>query len=283
MNIKRREFLKSMAAASAVMSFGGLTKLSGAEKELPIGIQLYTVRSKTGKDFKGTLKKLVDIGYKNFEFAGYGGMDAGELLGFMGDIGANTCGAHEGYDGLLKDFDSVLDFNQAIGNPYMVVPSMPGRVRTGGADDIKRFADNLNTFGFKARKAGVQIGYHNHSFEFKKVDGEKTVWDILFSHADVDMLKAEVDIAWVYNAGLDPVEFLETWDERIKLLHMKDMDENKKLSPIGEGIIDMKGVVKKAKEIGVDWFIVEQDKTRKGKDIMDEVALSYKNLSKLLS
>ena len=219
----------------------------------------------------------------NFEFAGYGGMDAGQVISFMDEIGANTCGTHEGYEGLLKNFDSVLEFNQAIGNPYMVVPSMPGRVRNGGVEEIKRFADNLNKFGFKAKQAGIQLCYHNHSFEFDKVDGEKTIWDILFNHADGEMLKAEVDVAWVYNAGIDPVAHLEAWGDRIKLLHMKDLDENKKLAPIGKGIIDMKAVVNKAKEIGVDWYIVEQDSTRKGKDILDEIGISFKNLSKLLS
>ncbi len=281
--ISRRDFVKTMSAATALLGLGGMSTMARAEDELPIGIQLYTVREKAAKDFKGALKKVSKIGYKNFEFAGYGGMEAADLAAFLQDIGANTCGTHHGYDGLLKNFDRVLEFNQAIGSPYLVVPSMPGRLRQAGVDEIKRFADNLNIFGYKARQVGIQLCYHNHSFEFKKIDGDQTIYDVLFNRADVDMVKAEVDIAWVYNAGVDPVAHLEKWRDRVKLLHMKDLDADKKLAPVGEGVIDMKGVVKKAKEIGVDWYIVEQDRPRKGKDIMDEIAVSFKNLSALLS
>ena len=282
MNFTRRDFLKSAAATGAAVSLGGFANIVKAESDLPIGIQLYTVRDKSGKDFKGALKKVAEIGYKHFEFAGYGGMDAGAMNAFMEEIGASTCGTHEGYGNFLKDADGVIEFNQAIGNPYITVPGMPGHVRKN-VDELKRFADNLNKFGYKVKQAGMQLCYHNHSFEFDKIDGDKTIWDILFSTADADMLKAEVDIAWVYNADVDPVEFLSTWGDRVKLLHMKDLNKDRKLAPVGEGEIDMKKVVKVAKEIGVDWYIVEQDRTRAGKDIMDEIAISYKNLVKLLS
>lgn len=282
MNVTRRNFLKGMAATGAVLSFGEFANLAKAESELPIGIQLYTVRDLSGKDFKGTLRKVAEIGYKNFEFAGYGDMDAGALNAFMQKIGASTCGSHEAYEKFLNNVDAVIDFNQAIGNPYITVPFMSAQHRNS-VEEVKRFADNLNLFGYKVKQAGMQLCYHNHSFEFEKIDGDKTVWDVLYSTADADMVKAEVDVAWVYNAGVDPIELLDTMGDRIKLLHMKDLDKSRKLAPVGEGEINMKAVIKKAKEIGVDWYIVEQDQTRPGKDILDEIAISYKNLAKLLS
>jgi len=283
MSISRRNFVKSLAATGAALSMGSVSSVLRAGEDLPIGIQLYTVRQNAAKDFKGTLKKVVKIGYKNFEFAGYGGMEAADLMSFMDQIGAKTCGTHEGYDGLIKNFDRIIEFNQAIGNPYLVVPSMPGRMRSAGINEIKRFADNLNIFGYKVKQAGMQLCYHNHSFEFKKIDGDLTIWDVIFTESDSDMVKAEIDIAWIYNAGVDPVAHLDKWGDRIKLLHMKDLDKDKNLAPVGEGVIDMKAVVKKAEEIGVDWYIVEQDRPRKGKDIMDEIVVSFKNLSRLLS
>ncbi len=282
MNVTRRIFLKGLAATGAALSFGSLARFAKAESELPIGIQLYTVRDLSGKDFKGTLKKVADIGYKNFEFAGYGDMDAGQLNAFMQEIGASTCGSHEAYEKFLDNADAVIEFNEAIGNPYITVPFMSERHRRS-VDQVKRFAENLNLFGYKVKQAGMQLCYHNHSFEFEKIDGEQTVWDVLFSVADADIVKAEVDVAWVYNAGIDPVSFLDKMGSRIKLLHMKDLDKDKKLAPVGQGEIDMPAVIKKAKEIGVEWYIVEQDQTRKGKDILDEISISYKNLVKLLS
>jgi sugar phosphate isomerase/epimerase len=282
MNVTRRDFLKGLAATGAALSVGSFAGLVKAESELPIGIQLYTVRDNSAKDFKGTLKKVADIGYKYFEFAGYGDMNAGELNAFLEEIGAKTCGSHEGYEKFIDNADAVIEFNDAIGNPYITIPYMAERLRKS-ADQVKRVADNLNLFGYKAKQAGMQLCYHNHSFEFDKIDGDKTVWDVLFSVADADMVKAEVDVAWVYNAGIDPVAFLEKWGDRVKLLHMKDLDKNKNLCPVGEGEIDLKKVADVGKKIGVEYFIVEQDRTRKGKDIMDEIALSHKNLVKILS
>lgn len=278
MNMKRRDFLKSMAATGAAL---GLANVASAESDKPIGIQLYTVRDKSGADFKGTLKKVADIGYKYFEFAGYGGMGAGELNAFLQEIGAKTCGSHEGYENFLKNADAVVEFNQAIANPYVTIPYMPNHVQQH-ADEVKRFADNLNKFGYKVRQAGMQLCYHNHSFEFKQVDGENTIWDILLGAADADMVKIELDVAWAFAADVDPVSLMDTWGDRIRLLHMKDLDAQRQLAPVGEGVIDMPKIIAKAKEIGIEWYIVEQDNSRKAKDIMDEIAISHRNMVKLL-
>lgn len=282
MNMNRRNFMKGLAAAG-VLTAAGLGSRARAASKLPIGIQLYTVRDLTRDDFQGTLKKVADIGYGYFEFAGYGGMDASELNAFMEDIGASTCGTHEGYGNFLDNAEGIIDFNSAIGAPYIVIPSMPGHFRRADVRGLQDFAYNLNTFGYKVREAGMQLCYHNHSFEFEKVDGDRTLWDVIFSETDADLVKAEVDVAWVYNAGVDPVELIDKYSDRVALLHMKDLDDNGKLAPVGEGVIDMPAVVKKAKEVGVEYYIVEQDRTREGKDILDEISISYKNLKALLS
>lgn len=282
-SISRREFGKNLAVAGAALTLGGLAAKLNAAADLPIGIQLYTVRDVLAKDFKGTLERVVKIGYKHLEFAGYGGMQAAEVDQFVKSLGATVCGTHEGYEGLVKDTAAVLAFNKTIGNKNVVVPSMPGNVRKGGVAEVEKFANMLNTFGAEAKKQGMQICYHNHSFEFEKIDGERTIFDVLFGTADADLVKSELDVAWVENAGVDTVALMKRYKGRIVSLHMKDLDSEKKLAPVGEGVIDMKKVIKAARKIGVEWYIVEQDSTRKGKDIMDEITISYNNLAKLLS
>jgi len=253
-----------------------------AGQDLPIGIQLYTVRNLSKDDFKGTLTKVAAIGYRHFEFAGYGNLGAAELNAFLATLKATPCGSHEGFDALMNDPGKVIEFNRAIRNPFVVVPSMPPAVRKGSAADIEKFAQGLTRIGGEVKKAGMQLCYHNHSFEFEKVQG-KAIWDILMSASDPDLVKAEVDLAWAFNAGVELVPFLEKFRNRIRLLHMKDLDSGKQLCPVGTGAIDWKPVVAKAKEIGVAWYIVEQDESRKGKDILDEIAISYRNLVTLLS
>lgn len=281
-SLSRREFGKTLAAIGAAFTLGSASKLF-AGNDLPIGIQLYTVRDLLSKDFKGTLEKVAQIGYRQFEFAGYGGMGADELSAFLQSLGVTVCGTHEGYEGLIRNLEGVLEFNQAIGNKFVVVPSMPGSVRNGGVNEVEQFAYQLNKIGYEAKKQGMQLCYHNHSFEFDKIDGERTIWDVLFGASDADLVKAELDIAWAANAGVDPAALMTRYPDRVALLHMKDLDKKKKLAPVGEGVIDMKKVIEKGREIGVATFIVEQDRTREGKEIVDEIALSYGNLAKMLS
>lgn len=278
-NISRRHFTKSLIATGTLLSFGDLTKDLKAKEKLPIGIQLYTVRDLSAKDFKGTLQKVAQIGYPAFEFAGYGDMEAEALKAFIDELGVTTCGSHVGFNDFAHDIDKVIEFNKTLGNKYLVVPSMPTAVRNGSQRDIEKFAYNLNVFGYKVKKENMQLCYHNHSFEFEHI-GDKTIWDILFQSSDAELVKAELDVAWVYNAGVDPVEILDQWSHRIELLHIKDMTRDKKLAAVGTGVIDMKKIIEKGKNIGVAWYIVEQDYS--DNPILQEITTSYKNLEKLV-
>jgi sugar phosphate isomerase/epimerase len=283
--VSRRNFLQRISALStgAALGFGGLRRSLHAGANLPIGIQLYTVRDLSRGDFKGTLRKVAEIGYKHFEYAGYGNFSAAEIKAFTKELGVTACGTHEGIQNFEKDSGNVVSFNKTLGTPYVVVPSMPRNIRSGGASEIEKFATTLNKYGKLVKNAGMQLCYHNHSFEFEKVEDGRTIWDVLLNATNADLVKAEVDIAWVYNADVDPVGLLDQWGDRVKLLHMKDLDKNRKLAPVGEGEIELEKVVAKAKQIGVDWYIVEQDRTREGKDILDEITISYKNMVQLLS
>ncbi len=277
-NITRREFGKTMAAASAVLSFGSFSRAT--EEPLPIGIQLYTVRDLTRENFKDTLKRVADIGYPAFEFAGYGGMQAKELKTFLDELGVQACGTHEGFNSISEDTEAVIEFNKAIGNKYIVCPSMPHLVRKGSAEMVKDFANDLNVVGYKLKKAGMQLCYHNHSFEFEKRDG-KTIFDLIFENSEPDLVQVEIDLAWAVQGGADPVKIMDKYPTRVPLLHVKDINKEGKLVPVGEGVVPFKKIFRKAKEIGVDWYIVEQDRSER--PILEAIEISYKNLVKLLS
>jgi sugar phosphate isomerase/epimerase len=293
-DVNRREFVGKITVAAAAFGLGGcasgpesgseaVESMSQSEKDLPIGLQLYTVRDAAEKDFKGTLERVRKIGYRHFEFAGYGGLAAADLAVFLKQIDADAIGTHVGFESSEQDPVAMLSYCREIGVPYVVAPSMPEDLRSGTREQIVQFAHELSDLGQKVKDSGMQLCYHNHSFEFEnKVDGE-TIYDVIFSTADPDLVKAEVDIAWVHHAKVDPVELLDKWGDRIRLLHMKDWDGDGNLAPVGTGVIDWPSVVAKAKQINVDWYIVEQDQPRPDKDIFDEITLSHRNMVQLLS
>jgi sugar phosphate isomerase/epimerase len=287
--ISRREFARQIAVAgSSVVGLNAISQisLSAAENKEKgnlslVGLQLYTVRDLTKKDFAGTLKKVAEIGYDAVEFAGFGDLKAPEVKQLIAELKLKAAGSHEAIDRLQKEVDQVIEFNKTIGNHYVVCPYLPDPWQKRGSTGFKEFAGLLEAAGEKIKAAGLQLCYHNHNFEFKK-EGEKYLLDFLFEACKADIVKAEVDAYWVKFAGLDPVEFLQNQAGRCKLIHMKDMttDGKKSFAPVGTGLMDFKGIIQTARKTGVDWFIVEQDQT--SQPVLEAITISLKNMRQLL-
>ncbi len=276
--VTRREFGKSMLAAGAA-GFLGL-RCNTVQQKLPIGIQLYTLRDLMREDFRGTIEKVAAMGYPAVEFAGYGGMTAPQVRAMLDDLGLACAGTHEGFGGLQSDLEEKIEFNKAIGNKFIICPSMPGEYRKGGLEGYKTFAAQLNTIGEKVKAAGMQFCYHNHAFEFEKADGQ-VLYDVLMQETDPELVKAEVDVYWVVRGGIDPVELIKRYSGRVPLLHMKDMDPaDESFAPVGTGSIDLEAVAKAGKASGTVWYIVEQDRTKRPP--LEAVEISLNHLKAIL-
>ncbi len=282
--ITRRDFGKQLmvAGAAATLSASFLQGCGSRTKsKLPIALQLYTVRDLMKDDFPGTLTQVAKIGYQAVEFAGFGGLSVQEVKKLLTDLQLECAGSHVGFEQLESGLESTLAFHQEIGCKYVVCPSMPGSLAEKGVEGIREFAAKLNEIGAKLKEAGVQLCYHNHSFEFKMVE-DKLLIDHLFAAADPQYVRAEVDVYWVQHGGQDPAAFLRKYAGRCPLLHMKDMTggEKKTFAPVGTGILDMRGIVRAAKETGAVWYIVEQDRSEE--PILQAIATSLKNMKELL-
>lgn len=243
---------------------------------IPIALQLYTLREETQKDFIGTLEKVAEIGYEGVEFAGYGGLKASELRKTLDKLGLKAAGSHVGIELLKNNLEEVIDYNLEIGNKYIVCPWNEYKSREDYIETAKLF----NKIGEKCREKGLEFCYHNHNHEFEIYDGEYGL-DILYKNTDKDLVKAEIDAYWVTYAGVDPVEYLKKFSNRLPLIHLKDMDkEDRSFTEIGNGIINFKEVIKIAKENGVKWLIVEQDVCKRPP--IESVKISFENLKKIL-
>jgi sugar phosphate isomerase/epimerase len=284
--ITRRDFTKGLAAG-ALLGAGGLITANSIESQsqksnrTPVGLQLYTVRDLTGKDFSGTLKKVAEIGYDSVEFAGFGNLTAKEIRTLLDDLGLSCAGSHEGFDRLNSSLSEVIDFNQAIGNSYIVCPSIPQEWRSKGVDGFKKFGEKLSAIGADLKKSGMQLCYHNHDFEFERA-GRKYLIDYMFEFSDPKLVQAEVDVYWIKYANADPVRFINRYSGRCPLIHMKDManDEKRSFAPVGAGIMDMKSIVEAARSAKAVNYIVEQDSTTG--PVLEEIAISLKNMRELL-
>ena len=269
----RRSFLKS----TSVLSAGMLMVPPGLlRSESLIGLQLYTVRDFMAKDPADTIAKVAKIGFNSVEGATYTGsqkfygMDPATFSKLLKDNGLVMPSAHyrlgeEKQKGeivkgtLLHEWDKAVDDGAAAGLKYMVCAYLSADER-GGLDHYKYVADQLNIAGERCKKAGIQLCYHNHDFEFVKQD-DKYPFDILLG-ADKDLVKMELDLYWVTKAGMDAIELFKQHPGRFPLFHMKDMDNTpeKAFTEVGNGVINFKEILKHQKEAGLQYFFVEQDK-----------------------
>ena len=245
---------------------------------LSIGLQLYSIKEETSKDFVGTLKKVAEIGYQGVEFAGYGGLSSLELKQLLQELKLKPCGSHVPLVDLTENLNKVIEYNLEIGNPYIICPY----AEYGSKKDFLDMAQRLTSVAEKCSKQGLMVGYHNHAHEIQQFDGEFGL-DLIYKNTDPTMVKAEIDTYWIQYAGTNPIEYVKKHADRCELLHIKDMEiieGVKRSTEIGNGIMDIKALVETAKAIDVKWLIVEQEFF--AKPLMEAVTIGYKNLKKLI-
>lgn len=269
----RRSFIKS----SSILSAGIL--LAPPEfnrRQTLVGLQLYTVRDLMQQTPADTIAKVAKIGFNSVEGATYTGsqnfygMNPAAFAVLLKDNGLIMPSCHyrlgeEKTNGeivkgtMLHEWDKAVDDAAAVGVKYMVCAYLSPAER-GELDHYKYVADQLNIAGEKCKKAGIQLCYHNHDFEFTK-NNNRYPMDILFG-ADEDLVKFEMDLYWVAKAGMDPIALFNQHPGRFPLMHLKDMDktEQHSFTEVGNGSIDFKTILKHQKKAGLKYFFVEQDK-----------------------
>lgn len=230
--------------------------------ENPIAIQLYTVREPARHDFPGTLRRLARGGAGAVEFAGYGGMPIEELRALVRELGLRVVGSHIPLDVWEERTAACLAEVKALGGAYAVVPWVPEDRRRDIAD-ARSLAASLSAWAVAARAAGLGFAYHHHAFEFDPLpDGSgATLFDILVSETDPDLVTFEIDVYWAARGGLDPARLLRDLHGRVHLVHLKDLGEepDRPDRPAGEGSLRWEEILPAATAAGVTWWIIEQD------------------------
>lgn len=248
---------------------------------IPISLQLYTVRDLTAKDMAGTLAAVAKMGFQFVELAGYGNLkSAAEVKRALDSVGLKVSSSHTSLDALEANLPAAIEDARTLGHRHIVVPWL-AEARRSTVEGYKQAAASMNRIGAETRRNGIGLAYHNHDFEFKKLDGRNGL-DWLFDSCDADLVGAEVDVYWVKSGGEDPVERLAKFGRRATLVHLKDMARDGKYAPLGTGILDFPKILTACAACDTKFLIIEQDVTY---DLppMEAVAVSWnylKNLAK---
>ena len=171
-----------------------------------------------------------------------------------------------------------------IGCEYVVIPYLTEEYRPGNPK-FKEVIEGAKTLGVKAKELGMKLAYHNHDFEFEKIDGEYAL-DILYKEVPADLLQPQLDTCWVNVGGENPADYIRKYAGRIEILHLKDfagqksenmyaligIDEDEKkdtqgkfeFRPVGSGVQNFPAILQAAKEVNAKWVVVEQDSPSMG-------------------
>lgn len=224
------------------------------------GLQLYSVRDAMKADVPGTIKKVAEMGYAGVEFAGFYNYSAKDIKKMLDDNGLKVFGTHTGLPELTDDkLAGTIKYMQEIGNKNIVIPGAPIGTKKQQAATIAR----INTIQPILEKEGITLSFHNHSHEFEKKLFTPAFYPKLVGETSCCL---EVDTFWAFNAGVNPIEHITKYADRIRLIHLKDGFKKSRFKPaqgmsLGSGEAPVKAVLNKAIELG--FTIVVESETQK--------------------
>jgi sugar phosphate isomerase/epimerase len=231
---------------------------------LPIGFQGYDARFLLRKDWNGGWKKLRDMGFQSVDlvsFKGYGyeksslaNMPAKEIRKAIDSVGMQCENCQFYYSELHETFDEKIEFSHDIGLRNIICAPAPARTKT--IDDWKWQANQLNQLGEKVKKAGFQLGYHNHDLEFMPIQGIRP-YDVLMKNTDPQLVMFQIDVGNLTFGGADAIEYLKKYTNRYFSMHAKDYLPGKTSVPVGQGILDWKKIFEIAKQTPIQNYFAE--------------------------
>lgn len=297
----RRNFLNS----AGILTIAGLVNTNQlfAQAGLidKVGLGLFSIPNMLDKDLNGAFEMLSKIGFKEiepfgpypfstekartsweaitpnlgFKGSGYFGKQPAAFLATAKANGLSIPALHTDFETLATKMGPLAEAANQMGAKYVVLPSIPAEHRKN-IDDYKRTAAIFNKIGAEAKKHGIRFGYHNHGYGLQVTNGKMPL-DIIFDETDPLLVYFEMDLYWTMAGGANPVELFKKHPGRYKMMHVKDMKEQKRfagdggdpsqwiamfpyMTSAGEGVFDLPTILKTAKQSGVDHFFVEQDR-----------------------
>ena len=236
---------------------------------MKFSVQLYTLRDEI-KNAEGLLNifpKLKALGFDGVEFAGYYGLDAKTIKKALDDNGLVATGTHTGTSSFLpENIDATIEFHKELGMNLIGV----GGAAHGTDAEAERTSLIFEWANKYGESKGVKFFYHTHDGEFKTLESGRVAIDVLKKGAYL-----EIDTFWSYVAGIDTYKFCMDNQDRMEHLHIKD-GIGRSPCALGEGDNDLEMVIKLAKDLGLEWLVLENDNPQPTP--LDDVGRSIKYL-----
>lgn len=252
-----------------------------------IGLQLYSLRNQFKNDVPGTLKLINDWGITKSEGGGTYGLEMDEFQDLLEKNDLDVVSVGAGY-GDLKDgnLDKIIENAKAFGAKYVMCAWIDHEGNNFDIEKTKEATEVFNKAGKRLKEEGLTLAYHAHGYEFRPYE-DGTLFDYMAKNAE--HFAFEMDVYWVQHGGGDPLALLNKYPDKVVLLHLKDMQHGVKGNNtghedvetnvvLGTGQVDIAGVVKRAKELGVvEYMFIEDECSR----VVEQVPQSLEFLENL--
>lgn len=244
---------------------------------LKIGAQYYTIRSycQTTEDFEESCKKISQIGYRYIQLSGIGNFSANEIKPILDKYDLKTVCTHRPAENYLNNLESEIEFHKTLNCNVAGLGSMPGF--NAKPETVDNFIKNFKPVANRLAEENIVFAYHNHSFEFEKIDG-KYVFDIICDNMATDNFKLILDVYWLAHSGINPAKFIYEHKNDIACVHFKDLkiSDNKPVyAEIGQGNIDWDEVISVCRDCNVLYAVVEQDSNFTDDNPFKSLKMSY--------
>jgi hypothetical protein len=262
-HLTRRDILKlgGSAAASAFL----LPLLEGrtaaaAWKRIPIGTQHWCVRKELATDIPGTLQSVASVGFEAVELENAFGKSGAEWRKHLDAAKLKPCGFHHRLDELQGDkLPATIELNQAIGNRNLIIRSLSPETYKS-SDLLKKTADAVNDIAEKVRPHKMRVGYHNHTTDFNRIDGEYW-WNVFADRTAKDVI-LQLDTGNASEmAGVKVVDLIRRNAGRTISMHVKPHSGKDPNAYIGADELDWPAIMTASESAGgVEWYIIEYER-----------------------
>ena len=237
-----------------------------------------------------TLKAVKAAGYDGLELNGFmirptslmvrmmtraAGMPVGaggnfDWRGMLREAGLCTVSLHEDLGSVKKDPEAVIQKASELGTDKVVITGMY-RFDYSDRKAVENLAKDLNASGERLAKSGIGLLYHNHNCEFRKVEKNRTAYDMLIEETDSRYVNFELDSYWPTEAGVSAIALMKRLGERMRLYHINDRGTKvtgPSMTPIlksdsmelGYGNMNLEELITQALSVNVDAVILESHK-----------------------
>ena len=247
-----------------------------------IAVTLFNLRyyCQTESDLDKTLDKLCAIGYQAVQVSAIP-LDAAVIRKQLDAHKLACIATHESFASMC-DTAKLIDRMHTLDCDFAAMGSMP--TEYSASPHFPRLDEFISIVNEKCailKDAGIRFGYHNHDFEFMKLDNGQTALDYFYEKTDPKSVYAEIDVHWVTRGGGSPATWIRKVANRMCVVHFKDfarLPEGPRFCEIGEGNLDWPEILKACRETGVRWYSIEQDQEMPGRGIFESMKISYDNL-----